>query len=133
MKKAQLTQKVKNSGLKMADEWKILQRNVSKILKHAISIKNLKHIVAVINVMESAGMDFDVRDMASPMTYSQVQYKYVQDPINFVVDHDYYNRSRRITFDISERIIHSLKPELLQNVIVQNVIDGIYRAIKEKG
>ena len=57
-----MTQKfVKNDDLrcKMTDQWQTLQKNVSKILKKQISIKDLKHIVAVINVMENAGLEFN--------------------------------------------------------------------------
>lgn len=46
-------------------DWGALRKNVSKILKKEISLKDLKHIVAVLNVMESVGMHFGV-DPAEP-------------------------------------------------------------------
>lgn len=137
----------------MSDGWNTLQNNVSKILKKKISIKDLKHIVAVISAMESAGLDFkpDMSKATSGMTSSVNPYQVggypmtkmldgrdigdkskILDNMRFTVDNDIMSRSKKVTFEITDQMMKDLVPGQLQDAVKHNIISSIYRALKKK-
>ena len=119
----------------MIDEWKTLQKNVSKILKHEISIKDLKHIVAVINVLQNAGIDFNEIDFSHAMA------NYIDNPANVsigvdmarkdtdisnkiccTVQNDLERRYKRVVLDIDDQMIDKLQPEQIRKKVIESLI-----------
>ena len=93
-----------------------MRRNVIKILKTDISVKDLKHIVAIINVMQHAGMNLE-----SPILYNNSIGR-----IECRVDHNFQRQSKRIVFDIPDE---RFKADGLLSVIKDEVAEAIYRAM----
>ena len=137
--------KIDQNGQKVShktDEWDTLQKNVSQILKIKISIEDLKHIVAVINVMENAGIEFEKSLSATPITSQMIDYSVHgltksdqvyrdimsnQDAESFKyqIENNIEPGSKRITFEIDDNLISSLRPESLRRVIYEKLVNAV--------
>ena len=108
----------------MGDEWDVLRKNVSQVLKKEISIEEIKHIVAIINVIQEARIKFkglsikeklayargEVFEMMDYLTHQEIacqieQIKEEMTEMTGNINYEVYNSSNRgskkITFEIT--------------------------------
>ena len=124
-------------GAEMSDEWETLRKNVSKILKKDVSLKNVKHIAAVIDVMQNAGVDFKISDAASPTTSTPVSFTYpdlldetdVAKNVRYTVHDSFETQSKRVVFEISDQMLQSLRPDMVNKLVYQQLVAGIHKAL----
>lgn len=137
-------------GAEMKDEWETLRKNVSEILKKDISIENVKHIAAVINVMENAGVDFKMPSEASyPQTTMPVEFVHPGSVLEFdtlgkgsvpdITKHIKYSvydspqhQAKRVTFEVTDQMLADMKPEQVSRSIHHELVAGICRALTDK-
>jgi len=134
----------------MKDEWETLRKNVSKILEKDISIENVKHIAAVINVMENAGVDFKMPDKAAyPQTTLPVKFRYdidshkipgmvtdISEPVIKDIRYSIFDspdsRSKQVTFEITDEMLETMEPQQVAHTIHHELVAGIYKALMDK-